>query len=85
MSAISWNYYHAFKDGEAWAVFWKEDGTSHFRDFIVTFGYSISEQQAMERVAARLKGDPFFARENGGGTFFPVPVHAGIAVPRRLT
>lgn len=80
--SIGWNGARALRE-EGWAVFWKAEGTSHFRDFLVTFGYAVSAEQAMERVATRLRNDPFFARENAGGTFYPVPAHAGIQVPRR--
>lgn len=81
--SIGWNGARAFKEGEGWAVFWKEEGTSHFRDFLVTFGLAVKPEQAMERVATRLRCDPDFAHKHQGGTFYPVPVHMGISNPRR--
>lgn len=66
-----------------WAVIWKEADTSCFRDFLLTFGLSVSAEQALEKVLARLEGDPVFRRRHSGGTFYPVPLHMSVENPRR--
>ncbi len=51
------------------------------KDFLLTFGFSASEEEAMERVRERLKHDPRFRREWSGGVFYAVALHANVPVP----
>ncbi len=67
----------------AWAVVWKEEDTSCFRDFLLTFGLSASAEEAMAKVERRLTADPRFRRQHAGGTFYPVPIHMGVRNERR--
>lgn len=69
--------------GEQWAVVWKEAETSRFRDFLLSFGLSVSAEEALSKVARRLEGDPNFRRDHAGGTFYAVPTHLRVENPRR--
>lgn len=48
----------------------------------VVFGLSGTAEEAMERVAKRLVGDPSFKKRWAGGAFRPIPYHLGIHVSR---
>jgi len=67
-------------NAEAWAVVWKQDG-GKVRDFLLSFGFSASPEEALSKVEARVKHDPRFRREHGGGVFYPIPVHLNLPVP----
>jgi hypothetical protein len=65
---------------QAWAVVWKQDGRA-VRDFLLSFGLSTSPEEAMSKVESRLKNDPRFRRDYGGGVFYPVALHINVPVP----
>ena len=48
------------------------------------FGLSDTAESAMEKVADRLKGDPFFRRRFTGGAFVPIPYHLSIVNDGKL-
>lgn len=70
-----------FERGGAWSVVWKEHGTSRYKDLLLSFGFSGSYEEAVEKVVVKLDSDPFWARGFRGGVFFPVLVSAGVKVP----
>lgn len=70
-----------FERAGAWCVIWKRYGSSEFKDLLLSFGFSESYEEAVEKVVAKLDADPFWARRWRGGVFHPVLISAGVKVP----
>lgn len=65
------------------AVIWRGEEPGHFKDFLRTFGLSVSPDEAEAKVRRRLAGDPAFRRRHEGGTFLVVDVRRAVPNPRR--
>jgi len=68
----------------AWAIVWKRYGGSSidFRDCLLSFGFSKTPEEAIDRVLVKLDADPYWARQWQGGVFHPILISAGVKVPK---
>lgn len=64
-----------------YVVEYKKDGQPHSTSCIRTFGVFDSPEQALEAVARKLSGDPFFRQKFSGGTFYTKDIRLFVRCP----
>lgn len=74
------------KGREQWAVIWKRYGRSEFKDWLLSFGFSGSRDEAVSKIEKAMRFGTIaprrtpdeFRRAVEGGHMLVVPIHLGV-------